>query len=674
MVSLVSGRGSDHERWLNTQLETVGVACEGWFGSEVAADVPQKFKLVDVEKMRATTQRQVRGRLRRALARAPARRAGRDGAVSTGAEREAHRRAARVYAALGLLDAFDRGDVSLSRALVDYVLVVLDAGRRSLVVIDAKASRKVKLEHQIQVAAYTMLIDVAFGRTDFMATAPGVCRVGGVWLPAKASPQIFEVGGLQKKVRELLATKVTDLLTADAHARDFDTDTDDWVLRGSCESCNFRASCEKQAADRGRLCALPGLRADDAVELQNFSAGAAGRNRHRAARDGRPDGGSQHHHEEHAPGARARDPSPVRGRRAASELPPTLRAWRENAIVPTGRPSASLPYLHAEEVARVCICVDEHFRSRAPMAFVVASAPHHGALSQRSRVVDYAPFAGDAHANAAVNTRAPRGIELVMRGLRGPPPVQRTTRLRLCSGSGRQVRALRRGPAHRHGERDVRCRARRARLVIATLGAEPAHLLLAGNCPTLGDEAREAHQFLPRCSVLVEEAKRLFAVPSVRATTFEDCCAHLPRDGDLRADADECSREAVFRDWALLGPGQLKGVVSSDVIKSRCKTLLERRASLGLALLAGIRACCRGGAATPTTTQDMDVEDIAAGRQFPLLPFKAARVRLTEEGRPQPFRSIGDSASSPRLEQLEDVGDDLRVAGPAEPPPRRTDC
>ena len=90
--------------------------------------------------------------------------------------------------------------------------------------------------------------------------------------------EIFEVAGLQKKVRELLATEVNDLLTADAHARDFDTDTDDWVLRGSCETCNFRASCEKQAADRGRLCALPGLRADDAVELQGFSAGAAGRN------------------------------------------------------------------------------------------------------------------------------------------------------------------------------------------------------------------------------------------------------------------------------------------------------------------------------------------------------------------------------------------------------------
>jgi hypothetical protein len=132
--------------------------------------------------------------------------------------------------------------------------------------------------------------------------------------------------------------------------------------------------------------------------------------------------------------------------------------------------------------------------------------------------------------------------------------------------------------------------ARRARLVIATLGAEPAHLLLAGNCPEHGSEAHEAHQFLPRCSVLVEDAKCLFAVPSVRATTFEDCSAFLPLDRDLRADAAECSREAVFRDWALLTPGQLGGTVPHAIIKSRVRTLLERRASLGLALLAGMRA------------------------------------------------------------------------------------
>jgi len=268
MVSLVSGRGTDHERWLNKQLEDVGVACEGWFGSEVASEAPKKFKLVDVEQLA----RQRHGKFEDAYD-ALSLELLRDAPVGTALYQPALNvkliGERRVYAALGLLDAFDRGDVSLSRALVDYVLVVRDAGRRSLVVIDAKASIRVKLEHQIQVTMYTMLIDVA---------EPGVCRVGGVWLPAKASPQIFEVGGLQKKVRELLATEVTDLLTADAHARDFDTDTDDWVLRGSCETCNFRASCEKQAADRGRLCALPGLRADDAVELQSFSAGFAGRN------------------------------------------------------------------------------------------------------------------------------------------------------------------------------------------------------------------------------------------------------------------------------------------------------------------------------------------------------------------------------------------------------------
>jgi len=289
MVSLVSGRGSDHEMWLNGQLETVGVACESWFRSEVAAEVPRTFHLVDVEQKARTLPRNG-VRFEEAydalslhhLREAPVgtalfqpalnvkligERIGPSGGLS--GER-------RVYAALGLLDAFDRGDVSLSRALVDYVLVVPDAlGRRSLVVIDAKASKRVKLEHQIQVTLYTMLIDVAFGRIDFMAAVPGVCVVGGVWLPARAAPQIFEVAGLQKKVRDMLANEVSALLTADAHARSFEEDTDDWVLRTSCGTCNFRASCEKQAASRGRLCALPGLRPDDAVELKAFAAGAA---------------------------------------------------------------------------------------------------------------------------------------------------------------------------------------------------------------------------------------------------------------------------------------------------------------------------------------------------------------------------------------------------------------
>ena len=404
MVSLVSGRGTDHERWLNTQLEDRRRRLRGLVHIRGRrGKCRRSSSLVDVEKLarrRAGKFEDAYDALSLELLR--------DAPVGTALYQPALNvkligERGRVSVALGLLDAFDRGDVSLSRALVDYVLVVLDAGRRSLVVIDAKASRKVKLEHQIQVAAYTMLIDVAFGRTDFMATAPGVCRVGGVWLPAKASPQIFEVGGLQKKVRELLATKVNDLLTADAHARDFDTDTDDWVLRGSCETCNFRASCEKQAADRGRLCALPGLRADDAVELQSFSAGAAGRNAierlETAVRTVDPSTRTKSTRR----ALRARDPSPVRGRRAAKRAAadaPSLARKRDRAHGPAVGVFAVPPRRGGRLRLHLRRRALPEPRAHGPRRGVRAS--HHGVLWKKSRVVSYSPFAGDAHANAAV--------------------------------------------------------------------------------------------------------------------------------------------------------------------------------------------------------------------------------------------------------------------------------
>jgi len=246
-------------------------------------------------------------------------------------------------------------------------------------------------------------------------------------------------------------------------------------------------------------------------------------------------------------------------------------------------------------------------------------------------VVSYSPFSGDVHAPAAVGYARMMRVGLVNAVHDALLPFN-GRRVCVCCLEAADRTALFDAVLRIAMESETSDAARRARLVMATLGAEPTHLLLAGNSPTLGNEASEAHQFLPRCSVLVEEAKRLFVVPSVRATTFEDCCAYLSVEGDRRAAAVDCSREAVFRAWALLGPQQLGSIVPSAVIKSRVATLLERRASLGLALLNGVRARCRSGAATPTTTQDMDAEDAAADRRFPLLPFKAARVRLDDAG------------------------------------------
>ena len=334
MVSLVSGRGSDHEMWLNRQLETVGVACESWFRSEVAAEVPRTFYLVDVEEEACARPRDgVRFEeaydalslhyLREAPVgtalfqpalnvRLIGERIGPRGCVS--GER-------RVYAALGLLDAFDRGDVSLSRALVDYVLIVPDAtGRRSLVVIDAKASKRVKLEHQIQVTLYTMLIDVAFGRTDFVAAAPGACVVGGVWLPARASPQIFEVADLQKKVREMLANEVSALLTADAHARSFEDGHGRLAPTNLLRKVQLPRVVREAGSEPRSIVRAAGSPSGRRSRAESVRGRRRGVQPHRAARDGRLHCGAQHHHQSHAPGAGARDSSPIRGRRAAKPI------------------------------------------------------------------------------------------------------------------------------------------------------------------------------------------------------------------------------------------------------------------------------------------------------------------------------------------------------------------
>ena len=118
-----------------------------------------------------------------------------------------------------------------------------------------------------------------------------------------------------------------------------------------------------------------------------------------------------------------------------SELPPTLRAWRENVIVPTGRPSASLPYLHGEEVARVCICVDEHFGAARPWPSSWRPRRTTACCGKNRVWSSHSPFAGDALAPAAVGHARRMRIELVDAGHEALLPVQRTTRLRLCPGA-----------------------------------------------------------------------------------------------------------------------------------------------------------------------------------------------------------------------------------------------
>ena len=215
---------------------------------------------------------------------------------------------------------------------MDYVLVVLDAGRRSLVVIDAKASYASSSSTRSRWRPTRCSSTWPWAHRFYGDGAGCVPRrrrlAAGEGLAAN-----LEVAGLQKKVRELLATEVNDLLTADAHARDFDTDTDDWSCADRARRATSRVVRE---AGRGPRAAL------------RAAGPARGRRRRAAELLGRRRGRNAIERLETA--VRTVDPSTrTKSTRRAlargihlqyeddeppSELPPTLRAWRGNGSCP----------------------------------------------------------------------------------------------------------------------------------------------------------------------------------------------------------------------------------------------------------------------------------------------------------------------------------------------------
>ena len=645
--SLIRGRGADHERYINARLQNDGLAWERWFSRDAAAD-PSTFDLVDVEQLARD-----RARCRCAPPTQPGDRWQHVGPSCEGGafEREydhlslellktapvgtalwqpslnaafiADATGADVYEALGLAAARDRGDVRLARSLVDYVLVCRDArGRRALVVVDGKASPRVELAHQIQVSFYALVIETV---------CPGSCAVGGVWIAQAAAPSVFDVRSLMASLKDALVRDVAGRLTAAAHRRPFEADAE-WCLRTSCAGCDFRTSCEKQAKDQGRLCSLPQLRADDADELRRLSADDDGDDE--LARL-----------EAYARRRSAATPATTSSRRALArglhleyetdDAPPKLRAKESDEAVPTGRPSASLPYKHVEEAGVLVFSVDAHFRTRAPLAYVIKTVPRsqNDDAKQWSFVANFEAFQSDGLAGAAAAAAADVRRCLVDDVYAALEPFH-GRRLCVCCAETSDKACLFDCLLQVALIDDDEAAAEKARTVMTALGAEPSHMLLETHHPSVGGggDPREAKHFLPGLSVLVAEAKQLFAVPGVRETTFEDCCAYLPAtvDGardDLRAVAARCDREAVYQSWSLLSSDQL-GDAHAAGVRSRVVALLGRRLDCALSVLHGMRARLRSLRTDASTTQQMDDDDRSQGRPFPLLPFKAASIHL----------------------------------------------
>ena len=641
--SLVSGRGADHERWINDQLQNPGLATRSWFSPEGERrdDAPARFHFVDVEALakercgeehRSENFWRAYDQISLELLR--------DAPVGTALWQPSLNAEVidkvRVYEALALAGATA---IDLKRSLLDYALVVRDprTGERAVVVVDAKASKRVELAHQVQVVFYSILVDVVL--SDLPGSAP-VSKVGGVWIASEPAPRIFEVAGLRAALRDFLRGRVRRWLTAEALSRPADRDQD-WVLHGACAICEHRRDCEAQAVREKRLCALPNCKDRDLEELNRAARTVPGDTELDRLETFLERGG-----------ARTEDKG-VRGAlsralhleyedddvAAAYVTPPKLRALRarnEGEAVRTGRPSVALPYRHHQEAGAIVFAIDTNFRAMAPSAYCVRFVPGDPAEAPTvwSHVVPHEAYDGDVLAGAA--TDAARDVRLrLVADVYGALELCRGKRVVVCCAEAVDKTSLFDAVLRvALGESSAEAAAK-ARLVMSALGAEPMHLLMESHHPAIasGADPAEAAQFLPRLAVLVAEAKTLFDVPSVRATTFENFCAYLPvqDDGatrrDLGAVAAACDRDAVFRIWALQGPDHLAGRDLDAAIRDRCVAMLVSRTECALALLHGMRKHCRpAGRADAISTQDLD--PAAAAREFRYTPFKAATIHL----------------------------------------------
>ena len=94
----------------------------------------------------------------------------------------------------------------------DLLFVELDPSTefqtQVLVIVDCKASPRVKLEHRVQIAMYSILLE------PYLAGHPHItlAAVGGVWLAGELKPRMFELAGLRQMLKKFLADDVPSIL------------------------------------------------------------------------------------------------------------------------------------------------------------------------------------------------------------------------------------------------------------------------------------------------------------------------------------------------------------------------------------------------------------------------------------------------------------------------------
>ena len=178
------------------------------------------------------------------------------------------------------------GVIAVARMQPDYLVVCPPSAadsRATLVVVDAKASSSVKPAFCHQVAFYVLaLAEICLSH----APRVRVSARGGVWLPGREQPTLFDVTERLAVLRHLLYEALPAQLTAAAYDAAIGgrvaappsscaSPLAPWRLAPACVGCEFRPSCASDAAARRSLVDLPGVTGAASASLRSLPRAVA---------------------------------------------------------------------------------------------------------------------------------------------------------------------------------------------------------------------------------------------------------------------------------------------------------------------------------------------------------------------------------------------------------------
>ena len=163
-----------------------------------------------------------------------------------------------------------KGAVKFTRFMPDLIVIEENEKKeRIAVVIDAKASRYIKLEHRAQVTFYGIALRkiVEVTNTTYK-TQVKISDVAGVWLNGKTAPSMFSLCDMIPALDRFIEHTLPTILTEENYTKGHSVQK--WHFSERCVGCRWFDKCRTEASKKKTLSQIPHIEREQKEWLESF--------------------------------------------------------------------------------------------------------------------------------------------------------------------------------------------------------------------------------------------------------------------------------------------------------------------------------------------------------------------------------------------------------------------